>query len=93
VDNDQGESDQLDRLSKLGHAALAKETKRLRRIAAANIIRGVRRRNGLRLSDVAVASRVPGMVPSEVRAVREEIERNGVLQDELDVPPDDREGT
>lgn len=63
-------------------------SRRLRRISIANIIRTCRRPDGRELGDVAVATRVRGTTLTEVREVRKELEANGVLQDEIDGPPE-----
>lgn len=64
-------------------AALA-ATKRMKRIAAANVIRTNGGRTDRQLCDLAVASRVRGILPSEVKAVREELDRQGFLADEVE---------
>lgn len=91
MDDDQGGQVELPDLLSQEFLSVRKEARRLRRIAIANVLRGVRRRDGRELSDVAVTTRVPGSTPSEVRGVREELKGNGVLQDELDGPAQDKE--
>jgi hypothetical protein len=65
---------------------------RRRRIAIANIIRSRRRINGKELSNVAIASKVRGSTPSEVRDVREELAQFGVLKDEIEALPNNEGG-
>ncbi len=65
-------------------------TKRMKRIAAAVILRLCQRPDGRPLSDCAVARRVGWMLPSEVAAVRAEIEATGVLADELQLTEENR---
>lgn len=60
------------------------DVKRMKRIAAANIIRVCRRPDGSELSDAAVAARVKMMLPSEVAAVRAELAEHGVLAEEVE---------
>lgn len=64
----------------------------MKAIAAANVIRVCRRPDGRELCDVAVAVRVGGILPSEVAAIRAQIEQNGYLAEEVSVSEEQRGG-
>lgn len=77
---------------RVDYGTMRKLSRRQRRIAIARVLRPGVRRNGMPLSDVAVATRVKGATVAEVREVREEVDRNGFIVEEVEGPAANEEG-
>jgi hypothetical protein len=68
----------------LAARVVAAQERRVKQIAIANLIRSNGGLTHRTLSNVAIAYRVGGVLPSDVQAVRERLEEQGYLQEELD---------